>query len=154
MNFLKKRNHGMSSDNEFIAVYKSVIAEKRKMMEFLAQDIALMQRIREKSSDRVLKFEINACIAFTQGYIKCLGDSLEFNRTMIDGQKNGNTRGSDNLLARNEGRAGGEARAGPGANEPPAFTGSSDGRVYARGINYDFWPDEARENPFLADIDG
>jgi hypothetical protein len=157
MNYLKEQNHGPNlNDGEFIAVQESVIAEKRKMMEFLAQDIALMQRIREKSSDRTLKFEINTCIALTQGYIKCLGDSLEFNRTMIDGQKNGNTGGSDNLLARDEGRAEGEARAGPGADEPPTLTGQSDRGIHAGGVNYDLWADKAREmletgdeNPFL-----
>jgi hypothetical protein len=144
----------MSSDNEFIVVYKSIIAEKRKMIEFLAQDIALMQRIREKSSDRILKFEINACIALTQGYIKCLGDSLEFNRTMIDGQKNGNTGRSNHFELGNEGRAEGETRAGPGADEPPTLTGPSNRGVHAGGINYDLWADKARENPFCSELDG
>jgi hypothetical protein len=155
MKSLKEQNHGPSLNNgEFIAVQKSIIAEKRKMMDLLAQDIALMQRVREKSSDRALKFQINACIAVIQRYIKCLGDSLEFNRTMIDGQKNGNTGGSDNLLARDEGRAEEKARAGSGVDESPALTGPSDGRFHAGGVNYDLWADKAWENPFCPEFDG
>lgn len=144
----------MSSDNEFVEIYKSLIAQKREMIDFLAQDIALLQRVREKSSDRALRFEINTCIALTQGYIKCLGDSLEFYRALIDGQKNGYTGGSNHFELGNEGRAEGEARAGPGANEPFTITGSSNGGIYARGANYNLWTDKAWENPFRADIDG
>ena len=140
-----EKNLGTDSEG-FIRFQESLIAEKRKMIEMLAEDIAIMQKIREKTSDLVRKFEINTEIAKTQAYIKDLGDWMEFDRTLIDEIKRGDYRGSDNLIVRDAGRAEGEARAGLGADEQHSDTGQGDRGFSAGGVDNDLGNYEAREN--------
>lgn len=102
MRSMPEKNQSVPSKDWFIETQEEIIKEKLTMIKFLNKDIAFNLQLKEKIENLKTTWILEHCIKTNQEHIRVLGDSIQFNRELIDERRKKLTV-RNNLKYRNEG---------------------------------------------------
>ena len=102
---MSEKRLSVPSKDWFIEVQEGLVKDKLTMIKFLNQDIAFNLQLKEKIENLKTIWILEHLIKTNQEHIRSLGDSIQFNRRIIDERRKA-IRVRDIIEHRNEGGAG------------------------------------------------
>lgn len=121
---LKSNQKGVIPLNDwFIKVQEGLVKDKLTMIKFLNQDIAFNLQLKEKNENLKTIWMLEHFIKTNQEHIRVLGDSIQFNRGLID-ERREELRLRDHLKHRDEIGAGRAEGSGSKVIKQPSVIGS------------------------------